>query len=139
MTKIFVAVVALIVVLATPMVNANDYYKGLWEYRINVRVTGMAAKPDLKSVQYCVKELNDLIALFKPDPKCDVHEVKKEADTLTWKLHCKNQGGTYNGDAKFSGDRGGIKGRIFMQTTIPGVRNPVVTTYKVTGTFKGDC
>ena len=114
------------------------FYTGFWEYTIEYKVPGMP-QTDLKKVQKCIRELNDVINLFKPEPTCSVNHVQVSESQLRWKLYCKNQGGTYHGDAQLSGDKNSLQGGIEMQTTIPGMKNVMRTSYIITGVSRGVC
>jgi len=121
--------------------NANSrakFYTGFWEYTIEIKVPGMP-QSELKKVQKCVRELNDVITLFKPEPSCSVNKVQVGATQLSWELYCKTQGGTYNGVAKLNGDERSLQGRIDMQTTIPGMKNIMSTSYVISGVSRGKC
>jgi hypothetical protein len=121
--------------------NANSeprFFTGFWEYTIEFKVPGMP-QSDLKKVQKCIRELNDVISLFKPQPSCSINQVQVNATELSWKLYCKTQGGTYQGEAQLSGDEHSLKGGIEMQTTIPGMKNVMRTSYIITGVSMGEC
>lgn len=121
--------------------NANGeprFYTGFWEYTIEIKVPGMP-QSDLKKVQKCIRELNDVISLFKPEPSCSVNQVQVSASQLSWKLYCKTQGGTYHGQAQLSGDERSLQGGIEMQTTIPGMKNIMRTSYIIAGVSMGQC
>ena len=49
----------------------SGFYTGLWEYTIDVKMQAIP-ESELKRVRQCIKELNDVIGLFKPDPSCSV-------------------------------------------------------------------
>lgn len=117
----------------------SDYYKGLWLYSINVEIAGMGKNPDLKKIEYCIKELNELISLFKPDPACAVYDVKNSEPNLSWALNCKTNKGNYRGKTKLTRSNGVIKGKLDMFTDIPGLSDTLTTTYKIRGKYKGPC
>jgi len=125
----------------TLTVNANaesEFYTGLWEYTIEVKMQAMP-QSELKTVQQCVRELNEVINLFKPDPSCSVSDVQTSASQLGWKLYCKSTQGTNHGDAKLEGNSHALRGRVDLQTVIPGMKNIMRTTYVITGKNKGPC
>jgi hypothetical protein len=120
-------------------VNSDTrFYTGFWQYTIEIKVPGMA-QSELKKVQKCVRELNEVISLFKPDPSCSINQVQVSASQLSWKLNCKTQGGTYHGEAQLSGNERSLQGSIEMQTTIPGMKNIMRTSYIITGVSMGKC
>jgi hypothetical protein len=121
------------------VVCAEQFYQGLWEYSINVQTSGMAEQPNLKRVQQCINELNDLIVLFKPDPACQVKEVNRQQSTLSWRLYCDTSGGVYRGKADFSRANRLMNGKVDLRSSIPGVGEILVTTYRAKGVYKGPC
>jgi small-conductance mechanosensitive channel len=121
--------------------NANGesgFYTGIWEYTIEIKVPGMP-QSDLKKVQKCIREVNDVISLFKPEPSCSINQVQVSESQVRWRLYCKTQGGTYNGEAQINGDERSLQGSVDMQTTIPGMKNIMRTSYIITGINKGKC
>ena len=97
------------------------------------------ARSELKKVQECVRELNDVISLFKPDPSCSISQVQASGSQVQWTLYCKTPGGTYHGEALISGNEHTVNGSIEMQTTIPGMKHIMRTSYVITGTNRGVC
>ncbi len=134
-----ISVFFVLLLLLSFNVNSEPrFYTGFWEYTIEIKVPGMP-QSDLKKVEKCVRELNDVINLFKPEPSCSVNQVQVSASQLSWKLYCQTQGGTYHGEAQLSGDEHSLQGGIEMQTTIPGMKNIMRTSYIITGVSKGMC
>lgn len=116
----------------------TEFYTGLWEYTIDIKVPGMP-QSDLKKVQLCVREVNDVINLFKPYPTCSVSHVQVSESQLQWQLYCKNPGGTYHGAARIDGNQHTQEGRVDMQTIIPGMKNILGTSYVISGKNWGVC
>ena len=116
----------------------SGFYTGLWEYTIDVKMQAIP-ESELKRVRQCIKELNDVIGLFKPDPSCSVSHVQADASRLSWKLYCKTSRGTYHGDASLTGNERAIQGRVELQSVIPGMKNIMSTTYLISGENKGSC
>lgn len=116
----------------------SKFYTGLWEYTIDVKMPAMP-ESELKRVQKCIKELNEVINLFKPYPSCSVSHVQVGASQLSWNLYCKTGGGTYHGDAKLEGNEHELQGRVDLQTIIPGMKNIMRTSYLISGKNKGPC
>lgn len=115
-----------------------NFYTGLWEYTIDIQSMGMP-RSELKKVQDCIKELNDVINVFKPDPACEVNDVQVTKSQLSWQLNCETRGETHRGAVKLEGDRRKIQGRLDMQTSVAGLKNVVRTTYYISGLAKGSC
>ena len=125
--------------LLSPGVYADEpFYTGMWEYAIEIKVPGMP-QSDLKKVQKCIREINDVIALFKPDPSCSVSHVELTDSELQWRLYCKTSGGTYHGQGHLEGDRRTQQGRVQLETVIPGMKNILSTSYVISGKNYGVC
>jgi hypothetical protein len=131
----------LLIALLLLSFNANgesNFYTGLWEYTIEIKVPGMS-QSEMKKVQKCIRELNDVISLFKPDPSCSVSHVQATDSQISWRLYCKTIGGTYHGDAKIQGNEHTQEGSVDLQTVIPGMKNILHTSYVITGKNNGVC
>ena len=116
----------------------TKFYAGLWDYTIDVKMQAMP-QSELKTVRKCIKEINEVISLFKPDPSCSISQVQVHASQLSWKLYCKTSGGTYHGNAKLEGNEHAIQGRVDLQTFIPGMKNVMRTAYIISGVNRGTC
>lgn len=114
------------------------FYNGFWEYDIEVKMTAMP-QAELKKVQICIRELNDVINVFKPEPSCSINSVEVGSGHVSWNLYCKSINGTHHGHAEISGDSRSLQGRVEMQTSIPGVNSMVNTTYIIRGVNQGVC
>jgi hypothetical protein len=139
--RIFPGVVLLLCLSFPLLSNAatdSKFYTGLWEYTIDIKMQAMP-QSELKKVRECIKELNEVINLFKPDPSCSVSQVQADTSHLSWKLYCKTAGGTYYGDAGLQGDKHALHGRVELQTVIPGMKNMMSTSYIISGINKGTC
>jgi hypothetical protein len=138
--------IMLLISLLTPMLTplpayadaGSAFYTGLWEYTIDVKMQAIP-QSELKKVRQCIKSLNQVIRLFKPDPSCSTSHVKLGPSKVSWKLSCKTDGGTDQGDAKLEGDTHALHGRVDLQTVIPGMRDVMRTSYIITGINKGPC
>ncbi len=120
-------------------VNADQpFYTGMWEYTIDIKVPGMG-QSDLKKVQKCIREVNDVINLFKPDPSCSVSHVQVTDSQMQWRLYCKTVGGTYHGEARLDGDERTQQGKVQLETVIPGMKNILSTSYVISGKNHGVC
>lgn len=135
--------IRLFILLLCGLFSANiaaqsRFYTGLWEYTIDIQSIGMP-RSELKKVQDCIKELNDVINVFKPAPACEVNDVQVTKNQLSWQLNCKTRGETHRGVVKLEGDMRKIQGRMDMQTSVAGLKNVVRTTYYISGLAKGSC
>jgi hypothetical protein len=119
---------------------ATEFYLGLWEIGIQVQMTGMpSANQELKRVQHCVRQLDDLITLFKPDPHCRVLDIKNTESAVSWRLYCETRGTIYRGKAEFTRDSKLLRGHLDLKSFIPGVGETMVTTYRAKGAYMGSC
>jgi hypothetical protein len=138
MKNCFYPIVLMLLSFNVSAAGASPFYTGLWEYTIEIKVPGLA-QSELKKVQKCIRELNDVISLFNPDPSCSVGNVQATDTELSWRLYCKNVGGTYHGDAKIQGNERTQEGKVNLETIIPGMKNIMQTSYVITGVNLGVC
>lgn len=117
----------------------NDFYKGFWQFDVSMEVNGFITKKHLKRISYCVRELNQLISLFKPMPNCEISGVEKNANSLSWQLYCANEGGAYSGQAIFTRHDNIMDGDIQLTSILQGVGSVMQTHYTIKGKFEPLC
>ena len=104
--KLFAALIILLVAISISCADSGPNMKeGLWEITTKMQMQGMDMPP-AKHTQCITK--SDLVpqGSQQPGQECEITNIKKSGNTVTWTMKCTGQGGevTGTGEITHSGD-----------------------------------
>jgi len=104
--KIFVASIIMMIAISISCADSGPNMKeGLWEITTEMKMQGMEMPP-VKHTQCITKD--DLVpqGSQQPGQECEITDVKKSGNTVTWTMKCTGQGGEVigTGEITYSGD-----------------------------------
>ena len=106
----FPLVMAWMLVAAAPAFAAGaapSLRPGLWEVRVESRMEGMSLPMPVLTKRHCVTEQDRKPLIPEQGKDCKVLGQKMEGNTFSWRVRCRDAGGSMEGTGRmvYAGDR----------------------------------
>ena len=86
--------------LAVPTLAWADMQEGNWEVTTRMEMVGMPFTMPPMQHNQCVTKKDLVPDMSRPDQSCIVKDQKVVGDTVTWRVQCKSDQGTMEGEGR---------------------------------------
>ena len=125
--KAFVCLVIVLLFTAVTLAGSNpEIQKGNWEITVEFEMPGMPMKMPPNTYTQCIDQDNPIPKDEKPNQTCEMKDMKRSGNTVTWTMVCTNPGGKMTGKGEITYMKDKMKGAMTME----GQGFKMVSTYK---------
>jgi hypothetical protein len=125
--------------LAVPTLVWANMQEGNWDVTVKMEMVGMPfAMPPVQTSQ-CVTKQDVVPDMSRPGQSCTVRDQKVVGDTVTWRVQCKGQDGTLDGEGRIKYAGTSYDGDMQAKMTAPGGGDAMTIKYTMQGRHTGPC